>query len=555
MATDTEEVVELEQPDAFVLEDGADVQVRSAAQRELDIRIMPWRQVIRHAGGFESFVPGAFEGVDPASVRLLPPDDGGKHRPFPVGRGLSIQERDDGAYMTFKVAKTQLGDELLALAEDGVITGASVGFVETPGGSAQQSIGGYRVRVHERVGLDHVAITWRPAYQGAGIVAMRSAHEEGMGQMAEPQEAAAVAATPAPVTGYDLTPLVEELRAGRELQERNMDDLRERLLRVTEQQRSDIIVPSAAPRRVASIGEWATIAFRMLIGERVSTKELQERSLEDIITPENPGLVPDALLTSLIKGDINPGRPFLASTTQIEAPETGMSINVPIITQDVNAGVQNSEKGDVTSRALKVTTEDFPAKSIFGAADVSIQMLRRADRSFFSLFMRRLATAYARVADEQALKALFDSGVVSAGTGNIDPEDLTIGEAWENSMTATGEPPDTMWLSAEGVSAFINAKNDGSNSPLYFSLNAAFTVGGGPGGDVSALRPVYVPALDTYDVDVMIGPRSGFAWAEEAPIELTADVPSKAGRDIALGGIIFFLPLYPQAFTTYEIGS
>ena len=338
------------------------------------------------------------------------------------------------------------------------------------------------------------------------------------------------------------------------LQARSLEAFGERIEKMEERYRSDIIIPGIAPVKKASLGDWASVAVRMIKGQPVNKQELQERALDDIITPDNPGLVPDALRSDLLIGIVNPRRPFLNSTTQIEAPETGMQIIVPVISQHSTADTQDSQKTEVESTALKVTTESFPAESIFGAADVSVQMLRRADRSFMSLLMRDLARAYAGVADQHALAALFAAGT-TPGTADIDPENLLIGEAWENSMAATEEPPDTIWLSAKGVSAFINAKSDGTNAPLYFTLNAAFNVGTMPGGDVSALRPIYVPALDDSSVDVMIGPRSGFAWAEDAPIELQADNPTLAGRDIALGGIIFFVPRYPSAFTTYDLGS
>lgn len=363
--------------------------------------------------------------------------------------------------------------------------------------------------------------------------------------------------TPEPVAPViDLGPLADVLKNQTELQQRSFDALTERLDKIEESNRQQIVVPGipADARKKPTIGDWASVAIRLLKGTPVSQTELQQRALDDIVTADNPGLVPDALRTDLLIGVVNSRRPFLNSTTQVDAPETGMSIVVPVISQHSTAAVQATEKTEVESTALKVTTQDFPSKSIFGAADVSVQMLRRADRSFMSLLMRDLGRAYARNADAQAISALFTAGT-TPGTANLDPEDLQIGEAWENAMTATEEPPDTIWLSAKGVAAFINAKSDGTNAPLYFSLNAAFRVGTGPGGDVSALRPVYVPALDTTGVDVMIGPSSGFAWAEDAPIELQADNPTLAGRDIALGGIIFFIPRYPAAFTTYDLGS
>ena len=292
------------------------------------------------------------------------------------------------------------------------------------------------------------------------------------------------------------------------------------------------------------------------MGERPSQRELQERALDDVISTDNPGVVPDAFIPDVI-GVIDPMRPFCQTTRQIPAPDSGMSIVVPVLgtraTTAVQTGSPDSEKQEIDSTAPTVTTQSFDAITIAGGADISIQLIRRSTPSFLELLMQELAEAYAADCDAQAIAALIAATASDGGT--VDPEALLIGDAWANSLTYFKRPPDTMWMSSAAVQQFIDAKADGTNAPLYSSLQADFTVGSGVGGRVSGLLPVYVPALDATAVDVIIGPSAGFAWAEDGSFTLQVDVPSKLGRDVALAGILFPMPRYPLAFTKYALAS
>jgi HK97 family phage prohead protease len=118
----------------------------------------------------EVFERGALQGTEPGRVPLTAthPRDAGT---LPIGRTLTIEDRSDAAWGEWLVSDTLLGNEVLALARDGVPLGLSVGFAEVPGGSRWSADRQRVTRI--RAALDHVAVVRVPAYQGAGVVGVR----------------------------------------------------------------------------------------------------------------------------------------------------------------------------------------------------------------------------------------------------------------------------------------------------------------------------------------------------------------------------------------------
>jgi HK97 family phage prohead protease len=84
---------------------------------------------------------------------------------------LELRDLADALHGAWHVSDTMIGNEVLALARDGVPLGLSVGFAEVPGGSRWSAD---RQRVtRTRAALDHIAVVRVPAYQGAGVVGVR----------------------------------------------------------------------------------------------------------------------------------------------------------------------------------------------------------------------------------------------------------------------------------------------------------------------------------------------------------------------------------------------
>ncbi len=516
--------------------------IRSESDRTIDARIVPWDTPTETFDGLEMFERGAFAGIDPTRVVLR-----ADHEGPPRGHGLgdAVDERDDGAYMTFEAASTAAGDELLALVRSRSYRNVSVGF--EPIDSDIRDVNGERIVVRRRVMLREVSATWRPAYDAAEILRSRERGRE------MPPEATENT-TQAPVAEGDQ---VAQAIASFEAR------MLERFEAIEERDRRAATLPPVgadthAERRLPAVhrGHWAQLALRHITGERVT--ELEMRALADVVTTDNLGVVPPNYRSEML-GFINRARPFLDSTREIPAGQSGMQLVFPRIVQRPLVGKQAAEKAELASRKTIIDTVTADAETYGGAGDLSLQLLKRSSPEFLALWLELLAEAYAIETEEAGLDALLAEAAVVEG-GVLDPASPSFGAAFENAAAVSKSPslmPDRIWLSTAGLSAFIDAKEPagGGGRPLYPGMAEITGVAeGNNGGPLPIrLRPVWVPAMDDDAVDIIVGPSRGFAWAEDGTYTLQADVPAKAGRDVGLAGIVWFAPAYPAAFTTYTL--
>lgn len=113
---------------------------------------------------------GAYEGVQRRANRIKVNRDHEIQRT--VGRCRALYpSRVEGLVAEMKIAQTPLGDETLALADDGILD-ASAGFLPFPGGETWTE--NRSLRRLTKCWLGHIALTPEPAYEGANMLALRS---------------------------------------------------------------------------------------------------------------------------------------------------------------------------------------------------------------------------------------------------------------------------------------------------------------------------------------------------------------------------------------------
>lgn len=118
----------------------------------------------------EMFINGAFRKAVKAPDRVFLAFEHQTGLLDQVGRGASLEERDDGLWGEWRVLDGYVGDHTLEMVGAKMLRALSVGF--WPLGNTEQLSDGTFVRT--KVRLDEVSLCREAAYTGAEVVSVRS---------------------------------------------------------------------------------------------------------------------------------------------------------------------------------------------------------------------------------------------------------------------------------------------------------------------------------------------------------------------------------------------
>jgi HK97 family phage prohead protease/HK97 family phage major capsid protein len=363
-----------------------DIIAANSSKRELTGVIVPFGQVGHTNMGDVVFQQGSLKIGE--GIKLFTEHDMTR----PIGKLSRYEEDDKGIVGTFKIARTNAGDDALAEAQEGLRTGFSVGAMID-----DYVTKGEQVIVNEAT-LKEVSHVTFPAF----------------GEYAQITEVAASAETSQPteseetVVSNEVTPeVVEEVAKAVEAPaveaaERNV--------------RPAIFTAPRSP--IVSKSSYLEHNIRAALGNEDSRQYVMAADT----TTNNAGFIPTPQSTDVINGIANGERGAIDAISRGTLPPAGMSFEIPKITTAPTVAIANEEatisETDTASSFVTVNVRKFAGQQTF-----SVELLDRSSPAFFDELVRQMEFAYAKATDTAVVQALFDGGT-DGGNRTLDAAGL-----------------------------------------------------------------------------------------------------------------------------------
>ena len=388
------------------------------------------------------FEAGSIDIEDPSKIKLLSQHDVKK----PVGRMLTATVRPDGIYATFKLSRSTGGNDALIQAQEGLVSGLSVGAEVI---SSKPSRDGHIVVSAAR--LKEVSLVTEPAFKSAQVL-----------------EIAAEETIPAEQTQPESEPIVEETTQA---------EAPAVEAAAVEAARPTVVANLQVKERIAPLtsSQYLDASIKAAMGDDTARRTIQAA---DDSTSTNTGLTLPSHLNTFLT-DTFTGRPaFDAVTRGSLAGIDGMSFTIPRLYTNastanvaptvaaINEGVATSETG-MTSAYDTISVQKYS-----GLNEVSFELIDRSSPAFMELLMGELRKAYEKATDAALLSAFATSGTAAATTAATAAgvQSFIATEA-AAAYKGTGGDYASQLVASTDVWAALMGFTDDNKRPLYAAAN------------------------------------------------------------------------------------
>jgi HK97 family phage prohead protease len=500
----------------------------SEERREISGKIVPLGTgEIGHTNlGAYTFAANSIEIADPSKIKLLSQHDLKK----PIGRMTASETRADGIYATFKLSRSSGGNDALIMAQEGLVTGLSIGAEIL---SSQPSKDGHTVVSSAR--LKEVSLVTVPAFASSEILEIAAEEVIPVEENPQTESETAVENTPETVAAPVEAAAVEAARPT-----------------VTAMYYTN-------PRLNLNItaGEYAKAQLNAARGDS-DARELMA-ALQVATVAENTGMVPPNYLRDVI-GIIDSSRPFIDSIERAALPASGMKIFTPKLGTQATVAL-TAEAAEFSSTDTTVTFQEDTVVKFAGAGKLDVELVDRSDPSFLDLYLRELAASYAQKTDAYAAQIAAQNATASSSSTIYKAIALGISDSY-GVMRKT---PSNLLVATTGGEDGIDFAGllgavDGSNRPLFAAAapqNAAGLITqGSTNGSVAGLNLVVDANYTGDDANAkhaLVYPTDAMRFHESGTLQIRANVVANGQLEIGIYGYVAVVNRYPAAFRKLNV--
>ena len=499
----------------------------SEERREISGKIVPLGTgEIGHTNlGAYTFAANSIEIADPTKIKLLSQHDLKK----PIGRMTAAETRADGIYATFKLSRSSGGNDALIMAQEGLVTGLSIGAEIL---ASKPSKDGHTVVSSARI--KEVSLVTVPAFASSEILEI--AAEEVIPVEENPQ-------TESETVVEDTTVEAAPVEAA-----------------AVEAARPTVTAMYYTNPRLnlnITAGEYAKAQLNASRGD-ADARELMA-ALQVATVAENTGMVPPTYLKDVI-GIIDSSRPFIDSIERAALPASGMKIFTPKLGTQATVAL-TAEGAEFSSTDTTVTFQEDNVVKFAGAGKLDLELVDRSDPSFLDLYLRELAASYAQKTDAYAATIAADGADSSTGATIYK----SIADGIADSYNVMRFTPNRLMVAPSGGYVNIDYANllgavDGSGRPLFAAAvvqNAAGLISqGSTQGTVAGLDLVVDPNYtgNTGNAKVaLVYPSAAMRFHESGTLQIRANVVANGQLEIGIYGYVAVVNRYPTAFRKLDI--